>query len=404
MTIRRALNARIDAGRHGCSLIPVGRFCSSSAARSKGRQWTIVVGVGARDFENSRLAMRRAFELSQPSDHVIALHCRPTGASWPPPPPLAAALDVTILQPMKRLFEVRQASHIASPAPLNDRTIRDEMASAAREKAPDGVSHACEVVDAPEAGGPRAGLLNVLKRENAHLAVLGFGTNEKIGHVSSYILANAPQSCDVVIVRQHVPAASTEPQSGHHHEAHGIGWEDVKAILFRMGMTVAVVLFWRGTWLTLDHYLFPDDLIKSGLCSLAVGYSAIAIAMAFQKRIGGRIAHIEGPLMRSVAKFGYMYLVGLAVVFSWRGIWVTCDGIWQGAELQSAFGTHIAGLVLLAFQFGHLASALAPPIVKVCDHRDADTFLHPVGEFKRRAAKVRQTVAATAKPILRKVM
>ena len=75
-----------------------------------------------------------------------------------------------------------------------------------------------------------------------------------------------------------------------------------------------------------------------------------------------------------------------------------------GAELQSAVGTHIAGLVLLAFHFGHLASALAPPIVKVCDHRDADTFLHPVGEFKRRAAKVRQTVAATAKPILRKVM
>ena len=102
--------------------------------------------------------------------------------------------------------------------------------------------------------------------------MLGFGTNEKIGHVSSYILANgakrcnslgqtdkycrsllsilysAPQSCDVVIVRQHVPAASTEHQSGDHHEAHGIGWEDVKAILFRMGMTVAVVLFWRGTW------------------------------------------------------------------------------------------------------------------------------------------------------------
>ena len=60
--------------------------------------------------------------------------------------------------------------------------------------------------------------------------------------------------------------------------------------------------------LILDHYLFPDDLIKSGLCSLAIGYSAIAIAMAFQKRIGGRIAHIEGPLMRSVAKFGYMYV------------------------------------------------------------------------------------------------
>jgi hypothetical protein len=47
--------------------------------------------------------------------------------------------------------------------------------------------------------------------------------------------------------------------------------------LFAITIGFSVIAFWRGTWLLLDLYLFPNSQIKSAIASITIGLGILLI-------------------------------------------------------------------------------------------------------------------------------
>ena len=55
-----------------------------------------------------------------------------------------------------------------------------------------------------------------------------------------------------------------------------------KNALFYVIVSVGVVMYWRGTWVLMDVYLYPDDMKASGWISALIGYVGFAIIVMLQ--------------------------------------------------------------------------------------------------------------------------
>ena len=58
--------------------------------------------------------------------------------------------------------------------------------------------------------------------------------------------------------------------------------KEVKNALFYVIVSVGVVMYWRGTWVLMDVYLYPDDMKASGWISALIGYVGFAIIVMLQ--------------------------------------------------------------------------------------------------------------------------
>ncbi|KAK5645287.1 hypothetical protein RI129_006587 [Pyrocoelia pectoralis] len=108
-----------------------------------------------------------------------------------------------------------------------------------------------------------------------------------------------------------------------------------------------VVFVWRGAWVLIDIYLFPENEYWSAWGSLVLGYTAVAIAFLMQPVMRWICDRISGILRLLVADL-FLFFSFIGTVNVWRGIWnlLNLYFIPENIEL-SAWITHWICLILL---------------------------------------------------------
>ena len=147
--------------------------------------------------------------------------------------------------------------------------------------------------------------------------------------------------------------------------------------LVGMLCSAAVASAWRGSWLILDAWLWPQQPLGSAALSLALGAAIFALLLAAQQPLHLRAASWARGAWAADAAFSY--LGGWVGVLAWRGVWQLWDcssGIGlapseRGAVANLQLGnsgvvSHVAGAVVL-FAVGMLRSLNAPPTLVSLD-------------------------------------
>ena len=94
--------------------------------------------------------------------------------------------------------------------------------------------------------------------------------------------------------------------------------------------------YWRGSWYILDHTLFPDDRIKSGVTSLTLGSVLLSLKQyILSPSYNGTKAIVRlFPPPQSISlrkryiqtnRFIVLYGIASACVLIWRGTWLLLD-------------------------------------------------------------------------------
>eukprot|EP00929_Paragymnodinium_shiwhaense_P078808 TRINITY_DN40884_c0_g1_i2.p1 TRINITY_DN40884_c0_g1~~TRINITY_DN40884_c0_g1_i2.p1 ORF type:complete len:279 (-),score=58.30 TRINITY_DN40884_c0_g1_i2:500-1336(-) len=137
----------------------------------------------------------------------------------------------------------------------------------------------------------------------------------------------------------------------------------------------AVVIYWRGTWVLVDHYHWafspePEDLLRTSMFSIAVGFgmyffdflrgvritAAADLAAETPPPSRGRRQAVEVALFCRL----YTYVQCFAAVNAWRGVWYLVD--YYSVTLESVWAALLVGLFGL-WCCGALRSSLAGPFV-----------------------------------------
>ncbi|XP_078049072.1 uncharacterized protein LOC144476245 [Augochlora pura] len=117
---------------------------------------------------------------------------------------------------------------------------------------------------------------------------------------------------------------------------------------FSVGVVGTLVVFvWRGVWILVDIYLFPDDPEYSAIGSLAIGYVIVTVTYCLQPLMKYVCGRLRG-LARLIAADGFLLLSFLGTVNVWRAIWNLLD-LWlipSNLEL-SCWITHVGCFVFL---------------------------------------------------------
>ncbi|KAF5295362.1 hypothetical protein FQR65_LT01552 [Abscondita terminalis] len=108
-----------------------------------------------------------------------------------------------------------------------------------------------------------------------------------------------------------------------------------------------VVFVWRGAWVLLDIYLFPDDVVWSSWASLIFGYSIVAMAFLLQPIMRWLCDRITG-IPRIIAADIFLLFSFVGTVNVWRGIWNLLNIYFMPENRElSSWITHWVCLVLL---------------------------------------------------------
>lgn len=179
-----------------------------------------------------------------------------------------------------------------------------------------------------------------------------------------------------------------------------------------------VLFYWRGTWILLDSYLFPDQPHWSAWASLLIGMIGMILHnayliwlgnpvnsqtdtqntvqevelnsktsnislklpageedMDFRSQTTGTVQNDNG-LRRAKLSFMKSYLInnlktyyfGFIVVNAWRGLWYCQDLyiIFPDTPMLSPWVSHIGGIIML-MALAHFQSVLAPPYCHMPD-------------------------------------
>lgn len=111
---------------------------------------------------------------------------------------------------------------------------------------------------------------------------------------------------------------------GFHNDEDSIGKTICNALLTVVIVGSAVVGYWRGTWLILDHITINiSDLYNSLLsCSIGCGVCIICyiIAEPLQEKVPDMTSWIA-----IVGEHVFVYILGASTVSVWRGFWIMSD-------------------------------------------------------------------------------
>lgn len=85
-----------------------------------------------------------------------------------------------------------------------------------------------------------------------------------------------------------------------------------------------VVFVWRGVWLLVDVFLFPDDYILSNWSSLVLGYLSVGLAFMLQPAMKYLCERLTGVSRLLVADIFILFAL-FGTVNVWRAIWNLLD-------------------------------------------------------------------------------
>lgn len=95
--------------------------------------------------------------------------------------------------------------------------------------------------------------------------------------------------------------------------------------LFSVVVVGSLVIFvWRGAWVLMDIYIFPEDIYKSNWASLVLGYVLAAGSFALQTPARWAAARLRGAARLALADL-FLLLAFLATVNVWRSVWGLTD-------------------------------------------------------------------------------
>eukprot|EP00039_Didymoeca_costata_P005611 m.82992 g.82992 ORF g.82992 m.82992 type:complete len:224 (-) comp12898_c0_seq2:71-742(-) len=172
------------------------------------------------------------------------------------------------------------------------------------------------------------------------------------------------------------------------------------------------VVYWRGTWVLMDEYLYPDDTRKSGFASLFISLVGFLLAsfpcfdLFCSQKSSDTIATSptssaeQSPAVTIILKYIYTFVLGFIAVNSWRGVWLLQDEyIIPDRRELSAWISLIVGTTMLIF-VGHLQCILAPPAVVLPDSGDSSLapfrILQPLNVWGRTIGTQSEYPQATA--------
>lgn len=108
-----------------------------------------------------------------------------------------------------------------------------------------------------------------------------------------------------------------------------------------------VVFVWRGAWVLIDIYLFPENEAWSAWASLAIGYMVVAIAFLLQPVMRWLCDRLNGAI-RLLAADVFLLFSLLGTVNVWRGIWNLLNIYFLPENMElSCWITHWVSLILL---------------------------------------------------------
>jgi hypothetical protein len=169
-------------------------------------------------------------------------------------------------------------------------------------------------------------------------------------------------------------------------------------------ISTGVLFYWRGTWILLDSYLFPDQPHWSAWASLLIGMLGMIVYMVYLIWVGrlddspqaqrvqeidmgntcvittsppdeetsSIAAHVNEIIPDNDKKCSFMktylfnniktYYFGFLVVNTWRGLWYCQDLyiVFPNTPILSPWVSHIGGIVML-MALSHFQSVLGPP-------------------------------------------
>jgi hypothetical protein len=136
----------------------------------------------------------------------------------------------------------------------------------------------------------------------------------------------------------------------------------------------AVVGYWRGTWMIMDHYVFPQEQIYSSWVSVAIGYLGHIIFTLIQAPMTRCFHPDQHRLCYYIVSRVYTVMFGFVCVNAWRGAWKLLD-IHAGYGAFSLLGTTTVSVFALA-AMRTLRNISAPPFSIAADYCDG-YFLVP---------------------------
>ncbi|VEN47732.1 unnamed protein product [Callosobruchus maculatus] len=110
---------------------------------------------------------------------------------------------------------------------------------------------------------------------------------------------------------------------------------------------ILVVFIWRGSWILVDIFLYPEDLTKSAWGSLVIGYVAVVTAFLLQPCAKYLCDKASGTSRLLISDIVNLYAL-FGTVNVWRGIWNLLEIYFIPDDIVlSCWITHIVSFSLL---------------------------------------------------------
>ncbi|KAF7287352.1 hypothetical protein GWI33_001712 [Rhynchophorus ferrugineus] len=156
-----------------------------------------------------------------------------------------------------------------------------------------------------------------------------------------------------------------------------------KLSLYILDVTISIavvtnlgVILWRGLWLLVDLYLFPDDLVLSSWASLFLGYSMVVIVFVLQSPMKRLCDDLSG-LCKLLIADAYLMFAVMGVIVVWRGIWNVLNIYFlPDDEELSCWLCHWVSMIILMIM-GCSNSVLVRGVCIDCEEPDGTCVIFP---------------------------
>lgn len=124
-------------------------------------------------------------------------------------------------------------------------------------------------------------------------------------------------------------------------------------------VTPAILIHWRGTWNLWKMYIFPDDLLYSGMTFIGIGTIGQFIIIYSQNILDRTFHPDRHRLTFMVVSRLYTYIYSIIGIAGWLGIWDLWD-VYCPPDILLLCAFTAIGILLLAI-FKGLRNISSPP-------------------------------------------
>ncbi|GFN94752.1 hypothetical protein PoB_002125800 [Plakobranchus ocellatus] len=180
---------------------------------------------------------------------------------------------------------------------------------------------------------------------SSNIASNTLGTTDRITQTNNY---------DPQLLSPNTPDAASAPSLAYAMATIGVAY-------FWVGPLI--VVYWCNTWHLTERYVFSDHTELSAWTCAVFGYGILTLASCFQAKLSTLVLAIARPELRYLMSRIYTYILALACVSQWRGLWALED-VYLGVTVTGgAISAGVAAFLLLLLRC-YQSTVGAPAVVK----------------------------------------